>query len=459
MQIIYPGYGLEEFHGVTLTKKVILEKYGPPTKVEDHNYSIEMRYEALGLRFYYIKREEAEKKENVEIVQIAFRPPYECQTEEGITLGKSTMQDVFNYLGKENWLTASGDKYWWVDYSGISFYVERDQSISQFPFHEEKHINKPIMRITVPVRERDEDFIRNEDGNEIRTADDFCIDGGDHELIKDEERGERICSKCGLVFSERMISMELSGQRAFSSEERSKREQHGSPINALTPDIGMTTMIDKHAPMSLELKKAVKWDSRYTWKQRNMIQATSEIKRIGELLNLPQRVKELAITHYRQAYTKGLLKGRSIKAMVAACLYYACGSERVPRTLGDIVQKSDSNLHDITRSYQTMIRELNLPSPTLDPGLLVSKFTTDLGLPHEVETIAQKILEKYEKTYSLSGKDPKGLVAAAIYLAAILNKMKLSQTKIAKIVGITEVTLRNRLKEMQKFVRSHNIQT
>jgi transcription initiation factor TFIIB len=457
MEIIYPGYGLEKIKGINLTKSKVIELWGPPSELRDHNnYSMEMRYEKEGLRFYYLRREEAEVKD-VEIVMMSFRPPFQGQTEEGINLGRSTMQDVVNYLGKENWLTAVNDKYWWVDHSGITFYVERDPSVPQFPFDESLHIKKPIVRISIPLRERDEDFIRNEDGNEIRTAEDFCNDGGDHDLIRDEERGERICTKCGLVFSERMISMELSGQRAFSQEERSKREQHGSPINALMPDIGMATMIDKHAPMSAELKKAVKWDSRYTWKQRNMIQATSEIKRIGELLGLPQHVKELAIKHYRKAFQKGLLKGRSIKAMVAATLYYACGYEKVPRTLQDIVHKSDSNMHDITRSYQTLIRELNLPSPTPDPGLLVSKFATDLGLPHNVQLIANKILSKYEKIYSLSGKDPKGLVAAAIYLAAILEKMKLSQTKIAKMVGITEVTLRNRLKEMQKFVQKQGL--
>ena len=55
--------------------------------------------------------------------------------------------------------------------------------------------------------------------------------------------------------------------------------------------------------------------------------------------------------------------------------------------------------------------------------------------------------------YSLSGKDPKGLVAAALYYAAQLNNRKISQTRISRAVGITEVTLRNRLREMQLFIR------
>ncbi len=417
--------------------------------ITPQNYGMKRK----GLRFYYLLSEEQEKQDEVEIAVLGFRPPFDGETENGIHLNTSTMADVFRVMGKENWLTAVDDKYWWVDYSGLSFYVERDTSVPQFPFQKRLHINKPIVRITVPTKFLEENLLRNEDGELIRSAEDFCIDGGEHQEIADPERGEKICAKCGLVLSERNISMEYSGQRAFSSEEREKRDQYGSPINPLMPDIGMATMIDKRGPMSEELKKAVKWDSRYTWKQRNMIQATSEIKRIGELLNLPQVVKENAIKLYRRGFQLGLLKGRSIKAMVAATLYYSCAAGEIPRTLGDIEKKSDSKFHDITRAYQTLIRELNLPSPTIKPGLLVSKFITQLNLTHNVEILAHKILDKYAKTFTLSGKDPKGLVAAAIYIAAIHEKMKISQTKIAKAVEITEVTLRNRTKEMQKFIK------
>ncbi|MHA1744407.1 MAG: transcription initiation factor IIB, partial [Promethearchaeota archaeon] len=218
-------------------------------------------------------------------------------------------------------------------------------------------------------------------------------------------------------------------------------------------DIQMATMIDKKAAMSESLRKAVKWDSRYSWKQRNMIQATSEIKRIGELLNLPSHVKIYAILLYRQSFQLGLLKGRSIRAMVAASIYYACGAEKVPRTLPNIVSVSDATFHQVTRCYQSLIKELKLASPTLKPALLVSKYIAELNLSHEVEVLAQKILTRYEKRYSLSGKDPKGILSAALYMAAQYSSVKMSQTKISRTVGITEVTLRNRLREMQKLIR------
>jgi len=375
-----------------------------------------------------------EDEDDFKIFMIGFVAPFPGRTVDGIKLNISSMEDVFKKMGKVNWITTLDRKYWWVEYSGISFYVRPDEDNLSEIFNEKEFLKKPINRITVSLIEYTDDGVKNEFG------------------IIDNEKAEIICGKCGLVLSERMISMEKSGQRAFSTEERNKREQHGSPINPLMPDMQLSTMIDKRAPMPEPLRKAVKWDSRYTWKQRNMIQATSEIKRIGELLNLPQHVKIYAVNLYRKAFQLGLLKGRSIKAMVAASLYYACGAEKIPRTLGEIAKVTDSTFHNITKCYQSLIKELNLPSPTIVPGLLVSKYVTDLNLDYRIQILAGKILDKYEKRFTLSGKDPKGLVAAAIYIAAHYHRIKISQTKVSRAIGITEVTLRNRLNEMKKFM-------
>jgi len=478
---IFRSFGLSELRGKKVTNKLIISLYGNPDKIILYNnFSFEMKYNK-GVSFFYLKEEEIadfkikkktnkkkkksekleteeikpEKMEDFEIFMIGFVAPFSGCTEKNIKLNLNTMEDVFKILGKEKWITTLNGKLWWVEHSRIYFYVEKDENDSSKIFNEEVFLKKPIIRITVPLMEYLDGAVKDEYGLEKRDIEDFCLDGKLHRPIIDSEKAEIICAKCGLVLSERMISMEKSGQRAFSTEERNKREQHGSPINPLMPDMQLSTMIDKRAPMPEPLRKAVKWDSRYTWKQRNMIQATSEIKRIGELLNLPKHVKIYAVNLYRKAFQLGLLKGRSIKAMVAASLYYACGAEKIPRTLGEIAKVTDSTFHNITKCYQSLIKELNLPSPTIVPGLLVSKYVTDLNLDYRIQILAGKILDKYEKRFTLSGKDPKGLVAAAIYIAAHYHKIKISQTKVSRAIGITEVTLRNRLNEMKKFMPNY----
>jgi transcription initiation factor TFIIB len=49
-----------------------------------------------------------------------------------------------------------------------------------------------------------------------------------------------------------------------------------------------------------------------------------------------------------------------------------------------------------------------------------------------------------------AGKDPAGLAAAAIYIAAIQNGEMRTQKEVARAAKVTEVTVRNRYKELVK---------
>ncbi|TFF67934.1 transcription initiation factor IIB, partial [Candidatus Thorarchaeota archaeon] len=52
------------------------------------------------------------------------------------------------------------------------------------------------------------------------------------------------------------------------------------------------------------------------------------------------------------------------------------------------------------------------------------------------------------------GKDPGGIAAAALYIAGILEDDRRTQREIAEASNVTEVTVRNRYKDL---VRSLNI--
>lgn len=271
-------------------------------------------------------------------------------------------------------------------------------------------------------------------------------------IISDSHRGETICSNCGLVIDDHIPDTERNDRRAFTQEEKEKRERTGSPISVLLPDMGLSTIIDPKAKMSQRMKRVIKWNSRMSWNKRNLLIATTEIKRIGSNLNLPLRVKELAAKIYRKAFSLKLLRGRSIKAMVAAALYYACRKEKIPRTLQELVDQTTCTARDIRRCYRIIIRELELRVPAMDPVMLIPKYSDELGLSLEVEKAAAELLNKFSKRMTTSGKDPKGLVAAAIYLASQTLHEAKSQSRIARTIGVTEVTLRSRYKEFLSFM-------
>ncbi|MHA1781846.1 MAG: transcription initiation factor IIB, partial [Promethearchaeota archaeon] len=211
---------------------------------------------------------------------------------------------------------------------------------------------------------------------------------------------------------------------------------------------GLSTIIDKYNIKSPDLRRAAKWNSRMTWDKRNMLIATTELKRIGSNLNLPDHVKKTAIRLYIEAFKKKLLRGRSINGMVAACLYFACRERKIPRTLQEILDQTSVNAKNIRRCYRTLIRELNLKVPSTDPISLLPRYITELGLDTEIEQSAIKLLKTFISKYSTSGKDPKGLCAGALYLVCKKKNKRISQKEIANVIGVTEVTLRSRYKEL-----------
>jgi transcription initiation factor TFIIB len=270
------------------------------------------------------------------------------------------------------------------------------------------------------------------------------------------ERGEIVCKQCGLIIQERGLDVSHSGIRAYTKQEKDRKERTGCPISILMPDIGLSTVIDRSKIKNPDLRRAAKWNTHMSWEKRNMLIAITELKRIGSNLNFPERVKKAAVKLYKEVFKRKLLRGRSINGMVAACAYYVCKEEKVPITLQEILDEASINQNIVKKCYKILVRELNLKSPHIDPIALIPRYCAELGLGMDIEKETIKILKNYINKSSICGKDPKGLCAGAVYLVAKLKNRKISQKEISKIINVTEVTLRSRYKELLKGI-SFNI--
>ncbi len=291
--------------------------------------------------------------------------------------------------------------------------------------------------------------------SKINDLSNLCPECGG-KILSLQEKGEIVCGQCGLVISERILDTSHSGKRAFTKHEKEKRERTGSPISILLPDMGLSTVIDKKNITNPDLKRAAKWNSRMTWDKRNMLIATTELKRIASNLDLPDHIKKSAIRLYKEAFKRKLLRGRSINGMVAASLYFACREKKIPRTLQEILEETSVSAKNVRRCYRTLIRELNLKAPSTDPISLVPRYVAELELDPDIENTTIQILQDFMSKFSTSGKDPKGLCAGALYLICKIRNKRISQKEIANLVGVTEVTLRSRYKELIKKLNIKN---
>ena len=288
-----------------------------------------------------------------------------------------------------------------------------------------------------------------------------CPECGGVEVVRDNEKGELICAKCGLVLSDHRIDTGPEW-RAFTSDERDTRSRTGAPESFTMHDKGLSTTIDWRdrdgkggsfsAKQRAQIYRLRKWQIRtrvHSSLDRNLAQAMTEIDRLASQLGMSPSLKEDAARMYRKLIAGRLWRSRSIDATAAAAVYAACRHRGSPRSIEEIAEHSRENKKKISAHYRMLVTKLKLRMPISSPAMYVPRFISELNLPREVQYTTMEILEKAREVRGLvTGRDPRGLAAAAIYIAAIINDCRVTQRDISRVSGVTEVTIRNRYKEL-----------
>ena len=287
-----------------------------------------------------------------------------------------------------------------------------------------------------------------------------CPECDSEHLTHDYERGELLCQACGLVLEDNFIDTGPEW-RAFDAEQSEKRSRSGAPMTVMIHDKGLSTELgwgNKDAYGSpvpaknrAQLYRMRKWHQRSRQSDtsaRNLAAALNEINQLSSKIGLPRNVRESAASLYRQAVNHNLLRGRSVEVMSVAVLYAACRQCNVPRTMDEIAKASRISKKEMSRCYRHLSRELKLKLIPTSPIAFVPRFCSDLELSGDVEVKVMDILHEASNKESLTGRGPLGLVAAAIYIAAVLCNQRKTQKEIAEVLNVTEVTIRNRYREL-----------
>ncbi len=284
-----------------------------------------------------------------------------------------------------------------------------------------------------------------------------CPECGGINLILNKEKGEVICKDCGLVIEEKMIDFSQEW-REFDSDQAAKRRRVGAPMTYTKYDRGLGTDVGQRGDI-FQLKgkernkffRLRKWQYRIsTAIERNLKLALAELKRVASYLKLPKSVEEESARIYTMAVQRGLVRGRSMESVVAGALYAACRRHEVPRTLDELSEASGIDKKEIGRTYRFVTRELGIRILPSNPVDYIPRFASALKLNAETQSKSVEILEQAEENELTSGRGPTGIAAASLYVAALINNEKRTQREVADIAGVTEVTIRNRYKELLK---------
>jgi transcription initiation factor TFIIB len=286
-------------------------------------------------------------------------------------------------------------------------------------------------------------------------------------LIDDIHNGEIICSGCGLVAMEQMSDYGPES-RVTNLEDKMKLARATGQTTYSQHDLGIRTEIALgtkdfsgktiNSEVANQMYNLRKWQTRIrvsSPRERRLANILSKIGETCQALSLSRNVIESASMIYRNFEGQFEAKGKSVSCMSAATIYMACKQCDVIRSLDEICKATGSSKEEkmneklTAKYYRMLVMELGsntAPVVTLDK--YISKIANLAKLEVRVERLAAEIAEKTQDHNLADGKAPNGLAAAYLYISSTLLGQNILQRDVSSIAGITEVTIRNRCKEI-----------
>ncbi|HYV52675.1 MAG TPA: TFIIB-type zinc ribbon-containing protein [Candidatus Eisenbacteria bacterium] len=288
-----------------------------------------------------------------------------------------------------------------------------------------------------------------------------CPSCSNKKTITDSESGEVVCSKCGRVLSDKLLE---TGQewRTFAADETDTRARTGMPESLARHDMGLSTIIgraDRDASgnkldpaMRIRMNRLATWDIRsqfHTPKDRSLSQAFFQLDVLKDKLGLSDGIVEKTAYIYRKALSNNLTRGRTISGVLSAAVYIACREMGAHRTLDDIAMACNVKRKELSRNFRILHSRLDLKIPQQDPMKCIAKVANKVKLSEKTKRKAAEIMSNVMKEEISAGKDPMGMAASVLYLSCIKSGEAVSQMSIARAAGVTEVTVRNRSKDLK----------
>ena len=279
-------------------------------------------------------------------------------------------------------------------------------------------------------------------------------------VVFDHATGEKICSGCGIVLSveREFIDPLLDMNTNVSSMNL------GTPSSLAHHDKNLSTLISYSnvdadgVAIRVEQRSAIQRMRR--WNKisnnnrsyhRNLKNAFAVLIRIKDKLSLSDTIVEKSAYYYRKILDLNLIKGRSIKGFVVACVYASCREMNVPRTIEEIAEISDADKIFAGKCYRLLVRKLKVRLPSIDSTSHLARIANNANISEKTLRHAIQMMSKIKDDPISFGKDPCAIAVAVLYGACLEKGEKTSQSRISLAGNVSVVTLRKRFLDIKKI--------
>lgn len=279
-------------------------------------------------------------------------------------------------------------------------------------------------------------------------------------LVTDVVSGEIVCSNCGTVVIDGIE--EIGKEWINPKDHETDKSRIGLPFSLAVHDMNLSTIIGKtnkdsagqliDSGMQARMNRLRIWDSRTLYRDSSSRNFTTAFVLLGKLkdkLSLTPSIVEKTAYTYRKVQEDGLIRGRTIGAVLVACLYITCREQGVSRTIDELAEASNIRRKAIAKIYRDIVFHLERKIPQVNCFQCIDKIANKIELNEITTRHARDFMKKVLEQEFSAGKDPMGFAGAVLYVSLQMEGKTVRQIDIAEAAGVTEVTIRNRAKELK----------
>lgn len=278
-----------------------------------------------------------------------------------------------------------------------------------------------------------------------------CPNGEPHSVMVLRETGDCVCIKCGEVLFDHIISLEWSLARRSNNDSKADKNISSEIVSDEDRILGETYNPRIGDPVDFRLKRAHRICQKKPWKESKVLIGINKIRSFVELFNLSRNVRKNAIDAFHHVIKKNEMRAHKINLIALVLVDYWAKQDNNPLQMDQIHSAMSYSQHIFMRYKHLVYRLLHYSPAAESPTQFVARICDSLHLDYEVLCCAKNILKFVCSRENVSGCDPKGLAAGAVYFACSIKGQRRSQVDVAKAARISDITLRSRLKLIQYY--------
>jgi transcription initiation factor TFIIB len=180
--------------------------------------------------------------------------------------------------------------------------------------------------------------------------------------------------------------------------------------------------------------------------QQRLAEAFDQLEAISNPIDVPADLRSEAADIYCEAFKRKLTDGREASVTITVCLRIASLRREIPIPIDVLIDLATISRSAFTTCYSDIATELDVEQDPPSPADYLSFLEMVLDLDQKMINDAQRRLEIVTAETSVTGKNPAGFAAAAVYMVADGR----TQADMSEAVGVSTETIRQRVGQFRE---------